>query len=110
MNTNKDKGSSVEGVEQNKPEHQVATSGDVITDRIDYIAGAWLQYTLSELGSWVSLLHKRAFHRTDQKKRAKDLFDASQYLRMMTAHIESAKENSSDECKEELQRLKSQKR
>ena len=57
----------------------------------DYNDRAWEQYTLQELGNWVHLFVKRASHRTDKDKAAKDLTDASNYLDMMRAHIEDAR-------------------
>jgi len=101
MNTNDDKKNKIEAAKQKL--HTVNT--DQIASNPDYQENAWLQYTIAELGSWVSLLIKRAFHRHDQKKRAKDIFDAAQYLKMMKAHVDSAAENSTDECKAELKRL-----
>ena len=55
----------------------------------DYNDRAWEQYTLQELGSFVHLLAKRATHRSDAAKRAKDLYDARNYLAMMTAHLDA---------------------
>ena len=83
----------------------VKKKADYYEERPDFIKNTWLQYSVADLGQWVSLFLKRAFHRTDQKKRAKDIFDASQYLKMMSAHVRSAEENSTQECKEELERL-----
>lgn len=57
----------------------------------DYKPEAWEQYTLAELGWWVHLLAKRAGHRADEAKRAKDLDDASNYLEMMRRKLEAAK-------------------
>ena len=56
-----------------------------------YTPLAWRDYSLQELGNWVHLLVKRANHRADTEKRAKDLHDAENYLEMMRAHIEAAK-------------------
>ena len=57
----------------------------------DYNPGAWEAYTLAELGWWVHLLTKRAEHRSNPEKRAKDLHDASNYLAMMEAKLEAAR-------------------
>lgn len=57
-----------------------------------YKDNAWKQYSLDELGHFVHLLVKRAGHRVDSLKRDKDLTDAQNYLNMMQAHINSAKE------------------
>lgn len=56
-----------------------------------YNVGAWKEYTLQELGNWVHLFVKRAAHRADPDKKAKDLLDAQNYLDMMQAHIDAAK-------------------
>ena len=45
----------------------------------DYREGAWDEYTNEELEWWVRLLTKRATHRTNPEKKAKDLYDASNY-------------------------------
>jgi hypothetical protein len=52
-----------------------------------YLADAWKDYSIAELGQWVALLTKRAGHRRDAGKRAKDIADARNYLRMMESHI-----------------------
>ena len=49
----------------------------------DYIPEIWKEYTIGELGMWVSLLTKRAGHRANEEKRAKDLHDAANYLWML---------------------------
>jgi hypothetical protein len=54
----------------------------------DYHPQAWLQYSLMELGMWVHLLAKRAEHRLDPEKQAKDLYDAQNYLSMMKAKLD----------------------
>lgn len=55
-----------------------------------YIAGAWRDYPLEELGQWIHLLHKRARHRTSMSKRLKDLQNARNYWMMMGAWLEAA--------------------
>lgn len=57
----------------------------------DYKPHAWENYTLAELGWWVHLLTKRAEHRSNSEKRAKDLHDAGNYLSMMEAKLEEAR-------------------
>jgi len=59
--------------------------------RVDYKPQAWEAYTLAELGWWVHLLTKRAGHRLNAEKRAKDLRDAGNYLSMMGAKLEEAR-------------------
>jgi hypothetical protein len=54
----------------------------------DYKARAWDQYTLAELGNWVHLLATRATHRDNPEKRAKDLYDAQNYLDMMQSKLD----------------------
>ena len=49
----------------------------------DYKPSIWKQYSLSELGNWVHNFHKRAYHRANQDKAKKDLYDAKNYLWMM---------------------------
>lgn len=58
-----------------------------------YTDGAWREYTLHELGMWVHLTVQRANHRVNAEKKAKDLRDAQNYLDMMQAHIDAAKED-----------------
>ena len=55
----------------------------------DYKAQAWEQYTMDELGHWVHLMSKRAEHRADPVKKAKDLYDARSYLSMMDAKLKA---------------------
>ena len=54
----------------------------------DYSPGdAWRQYSLAELGAWVDLLARRATVRSDKEKKAKDLYDAQNYLDMMQVRL-----------------------
>lgn len=57
--------------------------------------GAWLDYTVMELGWWVHLYAKRAQHRAAEQpeKRAKDLRDARNYWHMMGAHLDALEAN-----------------
>ena len=63
------------------------TPESIIPHAPKYNDRAWEQYSLQELGNWVHLFAKRATHRTDADKRAKDLTDAQNYLDMMQAHL-----------------------
>ena len=59
----------------------------------DYKEDIWKTYKLYELGFWIHLFHKRAFHRADKEKAKKDLYDAKNYLWMMEQKLkERAKE------------------
>ena len=53
----------------------------------DYKEGAWATYTEEEYSWWVRLLTKRAMHRSDNKKKLKDLIDARNYLLMWIEKI-----------------------
>lgn len=55
----------------------------------DYKPLAWEAYTLAELGQWVHLLATRSQHRDNADKRAKDLYDARNYLDMMRAKLDA---------------------
>jgi hypothetical protein len=48
----------------------------------NYKDNAWMDYTFEELGWWTRLLQKRATHRTNPEKAAKDLYDANNYHAM----------------------------
>ncbi len=54
----------------------------------EYDDHSWKDYTMEELGHAVALFTKRSQHRSNPKKMAKDLYDASNYLAMMRAHID----------------------
>jgi hypothetical protein len=69
---------------------KLETPKNILEHQSKYKDNAWQMYTLQELGNWVHLLTKRAAHRTDSAKRAKDLSDAQNYLSMMQAHIDAA--------------------
>ena len=56
-----------------------------------YKPQAWEAYSLQELGNWVHLFAKRAEHRADAEKKAKDLLDAQNYLDMMQAKLNAIK-------------------
>lgn len=53
----------------------------------DYKKNAWTNYTLEELGQWIALFVKRSSHRSNLKKREKDLHDARSYLNMLDAQL-----------------------
>lgn len=59
------------------------------TDKPGYIRGSWDDYTMAELGQFVHLLSRRATHRENPEKRAKDLTDARNYWRMMGAKLDA---------------------
>ena len=51
--------------------------------QVDYKPKAYEAYTIQELGNFVHLLAKRATHRANAEKKAKDLYDAGNYLAMI---------------------------
>lgn len=53
----------------------------------DYKDMSWVCYDPAELGQWVALLVKRSTHRSNLQKRAKDLYDARNYLSMLDAQL-----------------------
>lgn len=55
----------------------------------DYTPGSWESYTIEELAMWVVLLTKRASHRLNDVKRAKDLRDAQNYAAFLQTKIDS---------------------
>lgn len=57
----------------------------------DYKSDVWQEYSFVELGWWIYLFTKRAFHRTNSKKRKKDLYDAQNYLDIMQAKLNDLK-------------------
>lgn len=63
--------------------------GTIDAHKGDYKAQAWEAYTLAELGQWVHLLATRAGHRDNAEKRAKDFYDARNYLAMMGAKLDA---------------------
>ena len=54
----------------------------------DYIKDSWKEYTVEELIQWVSLLTRRASHRTNREKMKKDLYDARNYMLMLEEVLE----------------------
>jgi hypothetical protein len=62
-----------------------ATPEQIKSHAGDYKNQAWQEYTEEELSWWVRLLTKRAGHRTDEAKKAKDLYDAGNYQSMLDA-------------------------
>lgn len=63
----------------------------LVAHQSKYREGAWDEYSIDELGQWVHLLAKRATHRTDPEKRAKDLTDAQNYLDVIQAKLNALK-------------------
>jgi hypothetical protein len=66
------------------------TPAEIMPHANKYIPDAWRDYTVQELGQWVHLLHKRASHRADAEKKAKDIDDAKNYWRMIGKHLDAA--------------------
>ena len=71
---------------------KMETPQNIKTHQKDYKNKSWQDYTLQELGTWVHLLVKRSKHRDNPEKKAKDLYDAKNYLDMMQSHIDAAKQ------------------
>ena|SRR5690242_398012 len=72
------------------PRTDMAATPDAIKPHApDYKDHSWELYTMQELGEWVHLLAKRAEHRDNPEKRAKDLYDAQNYLTMMQAKLDA---------------------
>lgn len=65
----------------------------IVQHEASYKPNAWCDYTLLELGMWVSLFHKRASMRSDEEKKAKDLLDARNYWRMMGSWLDAAEKS-----------------
>ena len=59
----------------------------------DYRPNVWQNYSLQELGEWVHLFMKRAGHRSNPEKAAKDIYDARNYLSMMVMIIDEEEKN-----------------
>jgi hypothetical protein len=59
--------------------------------KLDYKDLAYLDYSFQELGAFVHLLAKRATHRSNPAKMAKDLEDARNYLAMMNVKLTALK-------------------
>jgi len=53
----------------------------------DYKEDAWKKYTVEEYQWWIKLFCKRSTHRINQDKRAKDIYDARNYLSMLDNRI-----------------------
>ena len=62
---------------------------EIFSHRAEFEEQSWREYTLEQLGQWVSLLVMRSTHRTQPAKKAKDLYDANNYALMMLAHIDA---------------------
>jgi len=55
----------------------------------DYKPKAYENYSVKELGDFVHLLSKRATHRSNKDKATKDIYDAKNYLTMITLKLKS---------------------
>ena len=67
------------------------TPQSIVEHQPRFKADAWKDYSITELGSTVAFFVKRASHRTEPAKAAKDLTDAQNYLDMLQAHVTDAK-------------------
>lgn len=64
-------------------ENVMQTPEQIKAHALDYKNKAWQQYSEEELQWWVHLLTKRANHRDNEEKKAKDLYDAGNYQAML---------------------------
>ena len=55
----------------------------------NYFPESWRNYTLQELGTFVYLLTTRSLMRGSPERRARDLYDARNYWRMIGAHLDA---------------------
>lgn len=55
----------------------------------DYLKDSWKQYSMLELGNAVNHFSKRAFHRDNDEKMTKDMYDAKNYLLMMQIKLKN---------------------
>ena len=69
----------------------VETAAGLAAHKADHKPQAWEAYAVDEHGQWVHLLSKRAEHRDNEEKKAKDLHDAQNYLDMMQARLNAQK-------------------
>lgn len=67
------------------------TPESIVQHQARFKADAWKDYSIVELGNAISFFVKRAAHRTEMEKAAKDLTDAQNYLDMLQAHVTAAK-------------------
>jgi len=84
----------IKAVREMREKEMIASAnlpGSCIPHQVDYKDGTWQDYTLYELGYWVHLLAVRSQHRSNPKKRVKDLYDAQNYLDMMQACLNGLK-------------------
>ncbi len=77
-----------------RSETMPSTPPELLEHFAEWQDGTWRDYTISELGDWVHLLHKRATHRITASKRLKDLEDARNYWIMIGSWLDSAEKNS----------------
>jgi hypothetical protein len=66
----------------------MATPEEIKPHANKYKEGAWRNYSYEELAQWVSLLTKRASHRSEFKKADDDLDAAYNYMIMIKAKFE----------------------
>lgn len=76
-----------ENVKVSRDVEDVGTPESISLHSNDYKHRAWTDYSLAELGQWIALLAKRSSHRSNLKKRAKDLHDARNYLNMLESQV-----------------------
>lgn len=69
-------------------ENKMETPERIREHSAKYMHGAWRNYDFEELAQWISLLSKRATHRTELAKKVKDLDDAENYLAMLNAKFD----------------------
>jgi len=58
----------------------------------DYLPKSYREYSLSELGGVIAFFTKRAGHRSNPDKQRKDLYDAKNYLAMLTEKVKNKAE------------------
>lgn len=68
------------------------TPESIIPNAPDYKNRAWEEYTVAELGNIIHFFVKRAGHRQDPVKAAKDLKEARAYRDMLNAKIDEAEQ------------------
>jgi hypothetical protein len=70
----------------------MATPEEIKVHAHKYKEGAWRNYSYAELAQWVSLLTKRATHRSQFKQADDDLDAAYNYMIMFKAKFEEESE------------------
>jgi hypothetical protein len=64
------------------------TVGDIAKHEDEYKPSAWEAYSIFDLGCWVHVLASRAKHRAKPEGKAQDIYDARNYLAMMSAKLD----------------------